>query len=499
VSVALHTTLGRLLQAIDCKLPIGKPPIADDITISSITNDSRKVSKGCLFIAYPGSASDGRDYITAAIAQGAVAIIQEESGASLIESTKVPIINITGLTQHLATLAGEFYHHRADNMHLTGITGTNGKTSVSSYIAQGLELLGEKSGVIGTLGYGAYDNLTNTGLTTPDALYLQQILWQLSQDKFSHIALEVSSHAIAQHRIKGLEFNTLVFTNLTQDHLDYHISMQAYKQAKFNLFSQYKYANALINIDSTAGCELFAQVKANKISYSLEQSAADIYASNIEQTLTGMSALVTTPGGTVTIKTRLLGRFNLSNLLAAIGVWQLYGASLATIAQITEQIEAVAGRMQLISAPEKPQIVIDYAHTPDALKQALLALQEHRQLHSRGKLYCVFGCGGNRDKTKRPLMGKIANKYADYVIVTNDNPRDEDPGQIIEQIIAGIDGHTSLELEPKRAKAIERAISLADKHDWILIAGKGHEDYQEISGERVYFSDLAQVKKSLKV
>ena len=494
----MHHNLTTILFALGVKHNLEVNP-----TIAGITADSRYVQKDYLFIAINGTHVDGNQYITQALERGAVAVLcSNKLSVSIIHNINTPIIYIANLADKLAIIAKTFYCYQAGKPQIIGITGTNGKTSVSNYIVQGLDLAGKPSAVVGTLGYGSLNNLQHTGMTTPAVLDLYAILADLYAQHGKYVALEVSSHAIDQKRIQGLVFNSVIFTNLTQDHLDYHGSLENYKHTKFSLFSDYQYQRAIINIDDVAGRELYASLpsSSDKISYSLSDRSADIYLDNLTLHSKHITAQVFTPKGNLDLRTQLIGHFNLSNLLACIAVWQVNRLSLAQIAEILPNIQAVAGRMQFICQPHTPKIIIDYAHTPDALAQALQAVRQYANLNYSGttKIHCIFGCGGSRDTSKRKLMGNVADKYADRIVLTNDNPRYENPETIIADIATGITNKNKLELQPDRSLAIQATISSAAVHDWVLIAGKGHEAYQDIQGEKLLFSDLQQVNLCIK-
>jgi UDP-N-acetylmuramoyl-L-alanyl-D-glutamate--2,6-diaminopimelate ligase len=410
----------------------------------------------------------------------------------------VPVIAVKQLASKVGLLADRFYQHPSHHLHIIGITGTNGKTSCSHYLAQVLSNQ-HGCGVIGTLGTGLYRNLQSSQHTTPDALTCHRLLAEMYQQGGRDVVMEVSSHALVQHRVVGIRFDGALFTNLTHEHLDYHGSMQAYGEAKQRLFDLPDLHYAIINIDDPFGRALVTHLQERKtriLTYGLmTEYAPDVLASEIEFSNSGMSLQLQTPQGSSTLCVPLLGRFNASNILAVLAVLLQRGMLLEEAVKRISDIQPVPGRMQVIPSKTDFKVVVDYAHTPDALEQALTGLREHTQ----SRLICVFGCGGERDTAKRPMMGRLASELADIIFITNDNPRNEDPVQIIDEIIAGIDInkrhgiHVSLE----RSEAIRSAIQTAQPGDLVLIAGKGHEDYQVIGNERIVFSDFDVARKLL--
>lgn len=475
-----------------------------DVDIKGIALDSRQVEVGDLFIALQGSQTHGADYISQAIDRGAVAILVDSATIDdcLSFGHLVPIVGIDKLIEQVSRIAGVFYAVPSQGMALTAITGTNGKTTCSWLYAALVESLQINSAAfIGTLGYGmvnANDGclpaVSNAGLTTPDAVSMQRILDELRVAGAASVALEVSSHSLDQYRVAGLHIDTAVFTNLSRDHLDYHGDFQAYAAAKAKLFSIGGLKTAVINIDDSAGRVILSDLNPNirAISFSVEDSSADIYCHTIKYSPAGLRAAVCTPWGQGEINSPLLGRFNLANLLAVIGCGVAQGFSVTDILSAVPSLPAVLGRMELIDAKALPLVVVDYAHTPDALKNALQTLRDH----CHGKLWVVFGCGGDRDIGKRAEMGAIASTWAEQVVLTSDNPRSEDPQLIIQHIVEGASAHVIIESD--RRAAICRAILQADPVDVVLIAGKGHEDYQIIAAERLPFSDQNEARLALR-
>ncbi len=517
------------------------PGFMAPLKVSGLQMDSRKIRPGDLFIAVPGVGggsaasgnqavrSDGRAYIDQAVAAGAVAVIAEQEGWQEFASREyaVPTWRISGLAGKVSALAGRFHGEPSHHMKVVGITGTNGKTTCSQLLAQLFSYLGESTGVIGTLGYGVLEaatqdasdrstprsvsglsstSLTATGLTTPDAVSSQQILADMYSRGVQRVAMEVSSHSLDQGRVSGIHMDGAVFTNLSRDHLDYHQTMAEYLAAKNKLFQFPGLQYAVINHDDPAGRTLADGLAASVecYPYSLVDHAASLHVTDVEWSAVGVVATIVTPWGSARLSSGLIGEFNLSNLLAVIGAGCASGFALAEVVAAAGLLSAVAGRMEVISQVG-PRVVVDYAHTPDGLAKALQALRGFAGKELAGKLWCVFGCGGDRDKGKRPEMAAVAARIADEVIVTTDNPRSEAPAAIIDDILAGVTGvhdpvavSTSLRRIDDRAEAIRFAIVNAASHDTVLIAGKGHEDYQLIKGEQLPFSDSAQARLALR-
>jgi len=471
-------------------------PAADDLSVSGLEIDSRNISTGELFIALPGTRQHGNDYIEAAVRQGAVAVIYDADSslpgninARLCDD--VPLIKITSITQWAGIIASRFYGEPSQDMTVTGITGTNGKTTCSILLVQSFSHLGVRAGVIGTLGTGLWGDIHSTTHTTPDAVTLQRQMSDLRGLGAEQLLMEVSSHGLQQGRESGTEFNTAIFTNLSQDHLDFHGSMQQYGAAKAKLFYQNDLNLAVINIDDEFGRELLAgPVRAEQvISYGIE--SGDVRASQITLHEAGIKLDIDSPWGELHIDSSLMGRFNVYNLLACTTALLAAGYRAGNVASALSVAESAAGRMECFVS-QGITAVVDFAHTPDALQQVLIALREHIQTR---RLICVFGCGGDRDQAKRPIMGRIAEQLADAVIITDDNPRYEDPAEIRAEIIAGMTEATQ-EIADRR-QAINVAWQLADKGDIILIAGKGHEVSQQIGDLKIPFDDRQVVSALL--
>lgn len=463
--------------------------------IRELTLDSRKVLPGDLFLAVPGGQHDGRLHIADALARGAAAVAYEsESAPDLPASAQAELIPIKGLAGQLSAIAGRFYGEPSRALDLVGVTGTNGKTSVSQLVAQALDRLGERCGIVGTLGTGFHGELESGRHTTPDPLAVQATLARLKQAGARAVAMEVSSHGLEQGRVAALVFDVAVFTNLSRDHLDYHGSMEAYGAAKARLFDWPDLRCRVINLDDAFGRELAGREHdARLIGYSQIDPEAFLYCREATFDDDGVRAHIITPQGEGLLRSPLLGRFNLSNLLAVVGALLGMGYPLGDVLAVLPELQGPEGRMQRLGGGEKPLVVVDYAHTPDALEKVLEALRPH----ARGRLLCLFGCGGDRDRGKRPLMAAVAERLADAVLVTDDNPRTEDPARIFDDIRPGFAEPANVEFVHGRGAAIAQLIASAGVDDVVLLAGKGHEDYQEIQGERLPFSDLVEAEHAL--
>ncbi len=452
------------------------------IGVQDLSLNSQQLNSSTAFIAIQGSKHHGLEFLAQAM-QAEVPCVLVDAADPELFSQHEKIILVEDLREHLGDFASAFYHHPSQYLKIHAVTGTNGKTSCSQFIAQALMLLGEKCAVIGTLGMGLWPNLKTIPNTTPDAITLQKFLAKCVAEGVQHISMEASSIAIDQNRLQGCYLDTAIFTNLTQDHLDYHGSMEAYGAAKQKLFTFPGLKYAIVNADDEFGKKLITSALAGAAkfeSFSKSMVLSEAY------TFSGIRTEIQTPQGQGELKSSLLGQFNLENLLAIL-TWMLaQNIPFEKALAILSQLKNPRGRMEVIRIPNKPLVVIDYAHTPDALEKALKALRTHCE----GKLWCVFGCGGNRDKAKRPLMGKIALALADEVVLTSDNPRDEDPAAIIHDIAA----NSALKI-PDRAAAIEYAMTHAAPKDIVLIAGKGHETYQEIQGKKYPFEDKTIVQR----
>ena len=482
--------------------------IASDVRVKGIQLDSRLVIPGDVFFAVFGRNLDARDFIPTAINSGAVAVLAESGGEwtsiNWIENT--PVIAVDSLQSKMSAIAGRFYSDPSAQAAVIGITGTNGKTSCAAFMAQAFASLGRDSATIGTLGYGRPDRLAATALTTPDAVFTQRALYELVSTGVDPVIMEVSSVGLDQRRVSGVHFDTAVFTNLTRDHLDYHGTMEAYGASKKKLFTMPGLKRAVINLDDAYGLSLINAIASSVevTTYSQSQAGASVRAERVTMDSQGLAMHLITPLGSGEVRVGLLGGFNLSNLLAVVATVVSYflsasggeALSFSRLAAALSQLKPVPGRMQVVSVEDKASdisVVVDYAHTPDGLRSALLGLREHFS----GELTCLFGAGGNRDVGKRPLMGEVAEHYADTVILTDDNPRTEDGDAIIDQILSGFVRPEAVRKIRNREEAIATVIDAAKPGAVILIAGKGHEDYQEINGQRQPFSDLEHAHAAL--
>lgn len=462
-----------------------------DPLIESLTLDSRTVTAGSLFLAVPGLQRDGREYIHGALAHGAAAVVYDSDGFEYAPEHPL-VLGVPGLRAKLGWVADRFYGAPSKRLKVVGVTGTNGKTTTTHLLAQVLDRLEPRCGLIGTLGSGFPDKLDPSLHTTPDALSVHRLLSQLAADGARVVSMEVSSHALDQGRVAGVAFDIAVFTNLTRDHLDYHGDMDAYAAAKARLFDFPELRGAVINADDRFGRELIARTQARCPVLSYGLASGDVRAERVETDAKGIRLRVQTPQGAGEIKSPLLGRFNAANLLAVLAVLLMTGLTLPEAVAALSHAAPVTGRMERFGSATQPLVVVDYAHTPDALEKALQALREH----TAGKLVCVFGCGGDRDRGKRPLMGAIAEQLADIVFVTNDNPRHEDPMAIINEIVSGMQAVPHA--VPDRVRAIRLALAECRAGDTLLVAGKGHEDYQQIGDTRRPYSDRDTVRDLLK-
>ncbi|MCF2948604.1 UDP-N-acetylmuramoyl-L-alanyl-D-glutamate--2,6-diaminopimelate ligase [Paraglaciecola aquimarina] len=476
---------------------------APDIMISGLVLDSRDVSIHKAFVAVKGHVRDGRDFIPQAVSLGAKVILAEcdnpsEHGCVQMREQSL-VVGFYRLPEKLSELAGWFYQFPANSLSVIAITGTNGKTSTVQLTSQLANLLGEQAASIGTLGAGMYQpkagaSLQTTVNTTPDAISMQALLAEFVGDGAFQVALEASSHALVQNRIKAIKTDVAVFTNLTRDHLDYHGSMSAYAAAKRQLLAQPELAFVVINADdvehknwlaevpSSATCVLFGQtIQAQAVPGTHKYCIAK----NVHYSSSGIRMSLQSSWGDCELRLALLGQFNVSNVLAAICAQLCLGKSLKQIAYVAQKLKPVAGRMEIFTRPQSATVVVDYAHTPDALEKALQATRQHCQ----GKLYCVFGCGGDRDSGKRSLMGEIAEQLADSVILTDDNVRSEDPNLIINDILAGCRNPDVITVEHDRKQAIQLAASQSVAGDMILVAGKGHEQYQIIGNQSLAYDE----------
>ncbi len=463
-----------------------------------ITSDSRRVEPGVAFAAYPGTRQDGRAFIPDAVARGAAAVLWDAQDFQWDPGRAVPNVGVPRLRAKLGLIADFIYGSPSQDLWMVGVTGTNGKTSCSQWIAHAFDGTGRRAAVLGTLGNGLVGALMPAPNTTPDAAVLHETLRQLRDAGASVVAMEVSSIGLDQRRVNGTRFDVALFTNLTRDHLDYHGTMAAYGAAKARLFAWPGLELAVINGDDAFGQSLIDSARARGLRVlSYGASGADIVASEITMTPAGIALTVATPWGRGEAETRIVGAFNAYNLLGTLGVLLGSEMPLADALSALGRLEPPPGRMQRQGGDGKPLVVVDYAHSADALEKVLQALRP--TLGGSGQLVCVFGCGGDRDKGKRPEMGRIAATLADRVVVTSDNPRSEDPAAIAAAIVQGVraTGNRRWRIELDRARAIRDAIAAASAQDVVVLAGKGHETYQEANGVMVPFADADEAAAAL--
>lgn len=469
------------------------PSLSVDVEINELVLDSRNVKEGDLFVAVKGHHVDATRFIEQAILAGASAVLAETDSADkhlYIEyQHEKPVIHYYHLSANLSEIADKFYDSPSKKLTLVGVTGTNGKTTVSQLLAQWAQQLGHKAAVMGTIGNGLLGQMVEAINTTGSPIEIQSSLASFVNAGADFAAIEVSSHGLVQRRVEALDFDAAIFTNLSRDHLDYHGTMEAYAQAKKRFFSELNPRLQILNADDPIGREWLAELP-NAIAVSCDvdfqpKSERWLKAISIRFTHDGAIIDFASSWGNGTLNSPLIGAFNVSNLLLVMATLLALGYSLNDLTRTVSALKGVCGRMEVIKVSGKPAVIVDYAHTPDALEKALIAAREH----CSGKLWCVFGCGGDRDTGKRPLMAKVAEQFADMIVVTKDNPRTEDPDKIESDIIAGFSNMDKVGLIPDRDQAIEFAIQGANENDLILIAGKGHEDYQIIGNEILYFSD----------
>jgi len=474
----------------------GKMVVTHDVEVRRIRYDSRSVEQNDLFVAITGHGADGHRYIPDAIDRGAKVVILENDGRfpdSYFMHAGVVKIVVPNARVALAQVAANYYDHPARALTMVGVTGTNGKTTVTHIIQSMLEASGQASGLIGTIEYRVRGDVFPASHTTPESLEINGLLRSMVDHECTAAVMEVSSHALHQHRVEGLEFRAAVFTNLTQDHLDYHATMEEYAAAKRMLFTSLAPSSyAVVNADDAWGSSMSGATRAQTISYGTKPGA-DVLAGNVALTMNGTNFTVNYKNTGTSITSPLIGRFNVSNILAAYATGLALGIPSERMQHAIAGMRAVRGRFETYASQRGWTAVIDYAHTPDALAQALAAVKDIMS-NRKGRIITVFGCGGNRDRTKRPKMGVIAAELSDLAIVTSDNPRHEDPLAIIEEVMSGIPQKANVEQEVDRGRAIVRALSAARKDDVILIAGKGHEEYQVVGDEKIHFSDREAVE-----
>ncbi|MDZ8140146.1 MAG: UDP-N-acetylmuramoyl-L-alanyl-D-glutamate--2,6-diaminopimelate ligase [Nostoc sp. DedQUE04] len=490
--------LRELLTAVDSVEQLPSYPTLEDVEVRGLKTNSHACRVGDLFIGMPGTRVDGGEFWQSAIASGAVAaIVSPEAAQKNPPTNQAVVISASNITQACAQIASAFYGYPGRKLKLVGVTGTNGKTTTTHLIEFLLNKANLATALMGTL-YTRWAGFEQTAAhTTPFAVELQQQLAEAVKAGSEFGVMEVSSHALAQGRVLGCEFEVAVFSNLTQDHLDYHSDMEDYFAAKALLFSpNYLKGRAIINADDAYGKRLIASLDSERVwSYSVNDNSADLWMSDLSYQPNGVSGTLHTPKGDVAFQSPLVGQYNLENLLAAVGAVLHLGLDLQLVAAVIPEFPGVPGRMERvqISTEQDISVIVDYAHTPDSLENLLKAARPFIP----GKVICVFGCGGDRDRTKRPKMGKIAAELADVAVVTSDNPRTEDPERILQDILAGIADTVQPTVICDRAIAIRTAILQAQPGDGVLLAGKGHEDYQILGTEKIHFDDREHARDAL--
>lgn len=484
-------------------------PLAPEMNreVAGVAIDSRLLRPGELFFALSGTRRHGREYVEDACRAGAAAVLLEDEQPGERLAGVVPVISIPDLRFKAGHIIARYFGDPSRAMNVIGVTGTNGKSTVTHLIAESLACIDGLApcGIVGTLGWGFPGRLQDIAATTPDPVTIQTCLASLRDERARCVSMEVSSHALDQGRVDGVRFAVVVLTNLTRDHLDYHGDMESYAAAKRRLFEMTDVAASVINMDDQYGMELLARQPIGRKVFGYTLRADDIRmvrgsllrGSGLKMDRTGISLDVSFDDQRATLQSRLLGGFNASNLLAALASLLALAVPLQQAILALRGIRGVRGRMEPVDPrPDQPLVVVDYAHTPDGLRQVLLSAREF----CTGRLWCVFGCGGNRDSGKRPLMGAIAAELADAIVITSDNPRDEDPLEIIGAVVDGMPTPAQQQayVEPDRAAAIALAINAAGVNDVVVVAGKGHESYQEVRGKRLPMSDHALVRAALK-
>jgi UDP-N-acetylmuramoyl-L-alanyl-D-glutamate--2,6-diaminopimelate ligase len=464
-----------------------------DVVINGVELDSRRIQPGQAFIAVAGATTHGMSHAAQAEASGASVVIHD--GRSEMPRLGIPSACVPGLGDRLSALGARFYHYPSDQLTVAGVTGTNGKTSTAHYVAQAWQRSSADAGIIGTIGYGPLYALQAADMTTPDPISLQSMLSGCIDKGVEKVAMEVSSHALDQGRCDDVAFDAAIFTNLSRDHLDYHGTMEAYAAAKRRLFIDCHPRFAVINHDDAMGKTLIGEIgNGTEVFGYGTNGSSELRGSILQMNSDGMTLRLASPWGGGEVHTGLLGAFNLSNLLATAATLALLGMPWTQVLHQLEIMHAVPGRMHCLGGEYgQPVVVIDYAHTPDALREALSALRSH--LH--GRLVCVFGCGGDRDSGKRPMMAREAESLADRIVLTTDNPRGEDPNAIFDDMLAGLERPADAQVIEDRGAAIRQAVRDCGSGDIVLVAGKGHEAWQELRGQKVPFSDEAAVRAVL--
>lgn len=492
-------TVAQLMAALNGQVAIVEQRGALDRTVTSVTDDSRAVASGCLFVAVKGERVDGHRFVAQAAQAGAAAIVAQES----VEVGSLPFVKVADSRKALGFIGSRFYGDPSARLSMIGVTGTNGKTTTTYLCKALLEGIGRHVGLIGTVAYQIGAETIPASHTTPGALELQGLLMKMTQAGLNSVVMEVSSHALAMDRTAGCEYDAAVFTNLTQDHLDYHRTMEEYFQAKLRLFTglgkgKKTGQRAIINMDDPRGAEIRAACRVPVWGYAVT-SQADLKAERVHLSMNGSAFSAATPAGTFTVESRLVGEHNVYNLLGAIGVALHAGATCDQVREAVAKVINVPGRFERVSAGQDFTVVVDYAHTEDALVRLLTAAQALKS----HRIITLFGCGGDRDRGKRPKMGRAAVEYSDVVVLTSDNPRTEDPMAILREVEVGVRealqsrSHVEYHLVPDRREAIGMAVRLARTGDIVLIAGKGHEDYQIVGTKKVYFDDREAAREAI--
>ena len=467
------------------------------LSVKNISLDSRKIKRGDLFVALQGDSSHGTQFIDSAINNGANAVLVDSSASLTQTSYDVPLIKLENLKHKLAVLGDRLYSDPSAQLTLVAVTGTNGKTTCAHLIAQALKLLSVSSAIIGTAGQGLINKLVASSLTTPDVFELRQLLAGFVQMDVQAVAFEASSHGLVQGRLDELKLDLAVFTNLSHDHLDYHEDLAAYSQAKLKLFQLPGLGKAVMNADKPLVDDFASQTTAQHIWLYGESQTADVRLTQVRTLVDGLQITIETQQGQYNFQSRLIGRINVENLLAVFTTLLAYGFDETSIVDVLPSLVSVPGRMEVFGGQQGlPMVIVDYAHTPDALEKALLSIKDH----ARGRLICVFGCGGDRDKDKRPKMGRVAQQNSDICVITDDNPRHEDSADIIANIVSGMmacEQGNDVRIISDRPQAIKWAIEKADAQDIVLIAGKGHETTQQIGSAYMQMSDRVLVSQTL--
>jgi len=493
--MSTHQVMARYLKDIVPFLPLQES--WKHTVVTGLAVDSRKIQQGNCFVAYPGHDSDGRDFLMAAFKAGAQSALVEAKDFNPEKIDEAPIVQIPNLKSRLGEIASAFYGDPSKQMKLLAITGTNGKTSVSQLVAQALEYLGQPCGVIGTLGNGMVGALEATTNTTPDIVECNRVLSDMLKQGARCVTMETSSHGLVQGRVDGLTIFSGLVTNISRDHLDYHGSMAEYTRAKALLAGHPGIKHLVLNLDDERVAAMSNSVLSECTiwTFSMQnRNDATVAATQVHYDNSGICMDLRFGTQKATIRSALIGEFNAENLLAGLVLLMSSGVSLASAAAAMSQAKPVAGRMQRVpSMSGQPVVVIDFAHTPDALEKVLLALR----IHTVGKIWCVFGCGGNRDAGKRPLMAEVVAGLADEMVITADNPRGEEFNRIVSDMVKGIPENVAFQIVEDRNVAVAHAIANASSDDLVLIAGKGHEGYQEVSGVKQPYSDLSAVQSAM--